>query len=151
MKMLFTLATLLACAALGVASAGQSPASSNQVGQTSLKMSGTLTENEGKFFLTDDASRSTVEVRGPGLEKYAGEKVNLTGDLVPGATGSQDILIISEVSRKAAGVVTGKAAAAGVKSGLSKTLVIGFAGAGTAATVGTLYAINETEAPVSGR
>jgi hypothetical protein len=152
MKKLITMAILLACATLAVASAAQSPAS--QAGQMTTSMSGSLTEKGGKFFLKDEASHSTVEVRGEGLQSYVGQNVNLTGQVVPGSTGSPEILIVSEVSRKVAGVATGKAAAAGVKAGLSKAVVIGAAGGGTAATVGSLYAadvIGGSEKSVSGR
>ena len=152
MKKLMTLAALLACATLQVASAARPPATSTQAGRTSSTMSGTLTEDKGKFFLTDEASKVTVEVRGEGLQQYAGQTVNLTGQLVPGSTGSPEILIVSEVGRKAAGAVTAKAAGAGIKAGLSKAAVVGIAGAGTAATVGTLYAadvIGSSETPVS--
>jgi hypothetical protein len=113
-------------------------------------MSGTLTANGGKFFLTDDVTGAKVEVRGEGLGKYAGQKVNLTGELAPGTAGSPQVLTTSSVTRTAA--VGGKAAAAGVKAGMSKAAVVAVAGAGTAATVGTLYAtdvIGGQETPVS--
>ncbi len=153
MKKLFTLAILLACATIGIASAARPPASSMQAGQTTSTVSGTLTESGGKFYVTDDATRTTFEVRGEGLQKYVGKKVDLTGQLVPGSTGSPEILIISEIGKKAAGAVTG-GTAAGVKGGLSKAAVIGLAGGGTAATVGSLYAsdvIGGSEASVSRR
>ncbi|HYP07125.1 MAG TPA: hypothetical protein VER03_12915 [Bryobacteraceae bacterium] len=140
MKKLFTLAALLACAAIGVASAARPPAASNHAGRISSTTTGTLTEKEGKFFLTDDTSHTRYEVRGEGLQKYAGQKVSIGGQVVPGSTGSPDILIVSEVSRKAAAAPIGKAAAPGVKAGLSKAAIVTVAGAGTAATVGTLYA-----------
>ena len=57
-----------------------------------------------------------------------------------------------QVSR-AAGVAP-KAAAPGAQAGLSKAAIVGIAGGGTAATVGTLYAtdvIGGEDKPVSGR
>jgi hypothetical protein len=50
--------------------------------------------------------------------------------------------------------VAAKAAAPGVKAGLSKAAIVGIAGGGTAATVGTLYAtdvIGGEEKPVSAK
>ena len=153
MKKYLSVLALLSCASIAVAApAAQAPAPT-QVGQTSSTMSGTLTSKQGKFFLMDEATRNTVEVRGEGLQKYAGQQVKVTGELVTGAVGSPDVLVVSEVSRKAA-AATGKAAAAGVKAGWSKIAIIGLAGGATAATVGTLYAqdvIGGSETPVSRR
>lgn len=137
-SMLLTLTALLAFGAHSVATAAARPSASAQAGQPSATMSGTLTSNAGKFFLTDDATRTTVEVRGEGLAKHLGQKVSLTGELTAGTAGSPEVLTISSISRTAA--VGGKAAAAGLKAGVSKAAVVGVAGAGTAATVGTLYA-----------
>ena len=140
-KMLLTLGALLAFGTCSFATAAQQPAT----------MSGVLTSKNHKFFLTDDATRTTVEVRGEGLKKHVGQKVNLTGELTAGQSGSPQVLTISGVSRAAA-AGSSKAAAAGVKSGLSKAAVVGIAGAGTAATVGTLYAadvIGDEETSVS--
>jgi hypothetical protein len=146
------LATLLACATItGSWAAGQASQTVN-AGQASSSMSGTLTANSGKFFLTDDVTRVTVEVQGEGLSKYVGQKVNLSGSITPApAAGSPEILIVSSVSRKAA-VAASKTAPAGVKAGLSKGAVVGLAGGATAATVGTLYAAGGgEETPVSRR
>ena len=91
--------------------------------------------------LKDQATNKTFEVRGEGLEKYVGQRITVTGQLTPGATGALDIVTVSQVSRAAAAApLGGKAAAAGVKAGLSKAVVVGIAGGATAATVGTLYA-----------
>lgn len=136
----FTLAALLVCGALAITSAAPGQPSS---------MSGTLTVNSGKFFLTDEATRLTVEVRGADLRRYAGQKVSVKGVVSPGLADSPQVLTVSQISRAAIG---GRAAAAGVKAGLSKAAVVGIAGAATAGTVGTLYAadvIGGEEAAVS--
>jgi hypothetical protein len=101
-------------------------------------MSGTLTANSGKFFLTDEATKLKVEVRGADLQQYVGQKVSVTGKVAAGPAGSPQVLTVSQISRAAA--TGGRAAAAGVKGGLSKAAVVGIAGGATAATVGTLYA-----------
>ncbi len=127
-------AALLVCSALAYATgAPRSPA-------PPTTMSGTLTSKEGEFYLTDEASNSTVEVRGDGLQRYVGQKVNVTGQVTAGPEGSR-VLTANQVSRAAASL-GGKAAAAGVKAGLSKAAILGIAGGGaTAATVGSLYAV----------
>src|SRR5208283_2807077 len=127
------LVALLVCSALAIATgAPRSPASSTT-------MSGTLTSKDGEFYLTDEASNSTVEVRGEGLEKYLGQKVSVTGQVSAGPEGSPVVLNATQVSRAAA--LGGKAAAAGVKSGLSRGAIFGIAGGGVAAaTAGALYA-----------
>lgn len=148
-----TLLVLLACGVWTLMEAAPRPPAATQIGEVSSTMSGTLIPRGGKFFLTDDTTRASVEVRGMGLQKYAGSKVKVTGVLSPGSGGSQQILTLSQVSRVAtAGLGGGKAAAAGVKTGLSKAAVVGIAGGATAGTVGTLYAaevIGGEEAPVS--
>jgi hypothetical protein len=114
-------------------------------------MSGTLTSQNGKFFLTDSATGTKVEVRGEALQKYVGQKVTVAGQVTPGAAGSPQVLVASSVSRAAA-ISGGKAAAAGVKGGLSRAAIVGVAGGATAATVGTLYAtdvIGDEDQPVS--
>ena len=127
------LVALLVCSALAIATgAPRSPASSTT-------MSGTLTSKDGEFYLTDEASNSTVEVRGEGLEKYLGQKVSVTGQVSAGPEGSPVVLNATQVSRAAA--LGGKAAAAGVKSGLSRGAIFRIAGGGAAAaTAGALYA-----------
>src|SRR4028119_1480858 len=88
MKKFLGLATLFACAAMGVASAaGQTPVTT-QASHMSSSMSGTLTAKQGKFYLNDDASHTTLEVRGAGLKQHVGHQVNLTGELTVNEAGS---------------------------------------------------------------
>ena len=139
MKRMFAMfAAMLVCGALAVATATPRSPAPTQAGQASSTMSGTLTTKGGQFFLTDSTTGTTVEVRAAGLQKHVGHKVTITGQVSPGSAGSPQILTASSVSRGAA--VGGKAAAAGVKAGLSKAAVVGIAAGATATTVGTLYA-----------
>jgi hypothetical protein len=151
-QMLLTMAALLLSSVFALATAAARPPSA-QAGQASQTVSGTLTAKDGKFFLTDSATGITVEVRGEGLQKHAGQKVTATGVVAAGAAGSPQVLTVSSISRASA-AVGGKAAAAGVKAGLSKAAVVGIVGGATAASVGTLYAtdvIGGEEEPVSRR
>jgi hypothetical protein len=150
-KLMITLVSVLLMGTLATAfAAPQTPAPSR-----SQAMSGKLTSKDGKLFLKDEATHKVVEVRGEGLQEHVGQRVALQGELFAGATDSPEVLVISEASRKAAAGAPGsKAAAAGVKSGWSKVAIVGVAGAGTAATIGSLYAadvIGGQEKPVSPR
>ena len=136
-KTMSTLLALLTCGACLVITAAPGSPVVTQMNATS-SMSGTLTGKNGKFFLRDQVTRTMVEVRGQGLQKFVGSKVNVTGQLQARPSGSLQVLNASEVSRAVA--VSTRAAAAGVKTGLSKAAVVGVAGTATATTVGTLYA-----------
>lgn len=149
-KLVSTLAALLACGVFAMANEIPQGSTAPQIGQAAATMSGALKVESGKFFLTDEASGVTVEVRGERLQKYVGKSITVTGQVTPGPAGSPEVLIVTGVSRTAA--VAGKTAAAGIKAGMSKAAIVGIAGAGTAATVGSLYAtdvIAGEEAPVS--
>jgi hypothetical protein len=131
-SMMLRVTAVLVCAVLAAMAA---PPGS----QAESTMSGTLTSADGKFFLTDEATRTSVEVRGEGLEKYVGQRIRVSGQVAPGPAGAPQVLAASQVSRAAA--VAGKAAkAAGVKAGLSKAAVVAVGAGATAATVGALYA-----------
>ena len=137
MKKLVVAMVALVVGAL-VASAAPRPPASVQSGNATLSVEGKLTGTGGKYFVTDEATNATVEVRGEGLQKYVGQRVSVTGQVTPGPAGSPQILTATQISRAAKG--RSKAAAAGVKGGLSTAAVVGIVGGGAAATVGTLYA-----------
>jgi hypothetical protein len=120
------------------AAAAPRPGSPAQSGPSATTVSGKLTAKAGKFYVTDEATQAVIEVRGEGLQRWVGQKVRLSGEMTPAGPGQPQVLTASQVNPVAA--VGSKAAAAGVKSGLSKAAVVGVAGGATAATVGTLYA-----------
>jgi hypothetical protein len=112
---------------------------------SSSKLSGTLSRRNGRFFLTDETSRVTVELRGTGLERVVGSKIQVTGQTMSGVTpaaGASHVVSVSEfnVVGGAASGAAGKAAAAGMKAGLSKGAIAVIGGVAVAGTVGTLYA-----------
>ena len=138
-NILLSTIALLLCSAFLPAAAAPRPGSSAQAGQPSAtSVSGKLTAKSGKFFVTDEATGKTIEVRGEGLQRWVGKNVQLTGQMNSPAAGEAQVMTVSHVGQATA--TAGKAAAAGVKGGLSKAAVVGIAGGGTAATVGTLYA-----------
>lgn len=133
------MAALLVCSVFAVAADVPPAPGSPPVGPDSTTLSGTLIAKGGMFFLSDEATGLTWEVRGPGLKKDAGHRVRLTGTVKLVAAGSQQVLIVGQSSRLSA--IGGKTAAAGLKMGLPKAAVIGIAAGGaTAATVGGMYA-----------
>lgn len=123
-------------------------------------LTGVVTAKDGKYFVTDESTRTTAEVRGEGLEKYVGAKVQIRGKSLTGVTpapGATLVFAVSDITPVGVGAAAaggGKAAAAGVKAGLSKAAITGIAAGATAGTVGALYAtdvIGGDEEPVSRR
>jgi hypothetical protein len=111
----------------------------------SSTISGTLARRNGRFFLTDETSRVTVELRGTGLEKVVGSTIQVAGQTMKGVTpaaGASHVVAVTEFSvvGGATSGAAGKAAAAGVKAGLSKGAIAVIGGVAVAGTVGTLYA-----------
>lgn len=117
------------------------------------KLTGCVVHKDGRFFLTDETTNVTVELRGAGLEKQAGHKVEITGSQLPGVTPAAPVYnnagqviqvsVLKSLSNKctlpsgvaagAAGAAAGGAAAAGAAGGAAA----GGAAAGAAAGVST--------------
>lgn len=126
-------------------SQGDTAAVTRPGSQAPVLLSGKLTSAGGSYFLTDENTRITFEVRGADLKRYAGKEVKLQGQVLQGkaAAGASQVFEVSRIMRGAVAgtAMSGRAAAAGVKTGMSKAAVLGTIG-GTAAagTVGGLYA-----------
>ena len=99
---------------------------------TAVSLKGKVTKVNGKYFLTDQTTNVTVELRGSGLDKFVGKVVNLTGSIIPGATpaaGATEVVAIANISLIAAGgaglsgaalgAIIGGVAAGGVIGGLA--------------------------------
>jgi hypothetical protein len=100
---------------------------------------------DGKFLLTNDASKAVFELRGDSLGKWVGMKVRVRGALQAAAGGSgggtPQVLVVSSVTRIGpAGAAGGTATAAGVKAGLSKAVVVAVGAGAAAGTTGVLAA-----------
>jgi hypothetical protein len=112
------------------------------------KLTGIVESKGGAFFLTDETTKVTVELRGSNLEKLVGRRVQVTAPNASGETpagdASQVILITSpaQVTVLAAGSASagGGAAGAAVATGISGTTVAIVGGVAAAATVGGLAA-----------
>lgn len=124
------------------------------------KLTGTVQEENGKFFLTDEATKVKVELRGPNLKSMVGKRVRITGTAAPGETPAGDATLVVHVSGSvalaaaagataaggaaagagAAGAAGGAAAGAAVATGVSATTVAVVGGVAAAASVGGLAA-----------
>jgi len=109
-------------------------------GNTAVKMTGTVTEKDGKFFITDTTTNVTAEIRGTDLSKSVGKKVEINGSIIPGATpapGASEVVqvthshILGAAAAGGAAAGAGAAAAAGLSTGAIVAIVGGVAVAGT--------------------
>jgi len=124
---------------------------------SSVRLTGTLRAMGGKYFLTDETNKVTVELRGSNLANLVGKRVQVTGSVESGATpaagASQVVTVAQATAVSAAGAGGGAAAGATVAHGLSTATIAVIGGAAaTAGTVGGLYAagvIGGSTAPVS--
>jgi len=107
-----------------------------------VQMSGTVVLKDGKYFLSDEKSHSTVELRGNAVKRYAGKRVTVTGHAMQGATlsaGLTEIIVVSKIGTAVA--VAGAATAAATATGVSAVALTAIgATAAAAGTVGGLYA-----------
>lgn len=116
-------------------------------------ITGTLTEQNGHFLLTDQVTHVTVEVTGQGLQAQVGQVVQVTGTLNASATpveGASQVIAatsVQAVSAAAGGAAGGGAAAAGAGGasagagiGIGVTTVAIVGGVAAAATLGGLAA-----------
>lgn len=112
-------------------------------------LTGCVVKRDGSFFLTDETARITVELRGGGVERHVGRRVEVRGSFLAGATpasGASHVIepsTLKELSRSCPGPAGPGAASAGAAgagmSTASKAVIAGVivaaAGAGTAIAV----------------
>ncbi len=104
-----------------------------QTGTTQVRLSGTVTERDGKYLITDTIANVTAEIQGSDLQRYVGRKVELTGSPIPNATpsaGTSQVVQVLSISVLAALAGGGAAAGAGAAVGA------GLSGAATGAIIG---------------
>jgi hypothetical protein len=111
-----------------------------------MQVSGCLNAQNGRFTLRDEASNLTLELRGTGLDREAGNRVEAAGSAnasqTPGSDATQ-ILEVRSLRRLSKGCASGKPAviaAAGGKAGLAGTTVAIIGGVAVAAVTGGLVA-----------
>ncbi len=125
------------------------------------KLTGCVVSKDGRFFLTDETSNVTVELRGAGLVQQAGHKVEVTGAQLPGViptepayNGALQVVQVSgmkmiskkcalPVAAAAAGAAAGAAAAGGAAAGgaAAGAAAAGAAAAGVGAAAGISTAV----------
>jgi hypothetical protein len=129
------------------------------------RASGCLVLKDGKYLLTDETTRVTLQLQGPGLEKEVGNRVEVTGavDPAPAVAGATQLINVRTVNRQAkgcsslaaakppaqaggaAGAGGGAAAGAGISTGATVAIVGGIAAAATVgglAATGTIFRDN---------
>jgi hypothetical protein len=99
-------------------------------GNAEINLSGIVTTQGGKYFLTDLTTKVTVELRGNDLNQYVGKKVDITGSVIPNATPTPPATEVVQVSNTHRFPVGG-AAAAGLSTGAKIAIIGGVAIAGT--------------------
>ena len=137
--------------------AGRSLALEPQSSDTPSRLTGCLHKAAGHYLLTDETTNVTVEVAGPGLEKEAGNRVEVTGAMDPTAspvTDASQFIRVSAIKRLgkgcsaksgaaaagAGGAAGGGAAGAGAGIAISTTTIAVIGGVAAAATLGGLAA-----------
>ena len=117
-----------------------------QAGASAPSMvTGCVVNQEGRFFITDETSNVTVELRGNGVSPQVGHKVEVTGAQLPGVTPAEpaynnatqvvQVSALKKLSNKCslpAGVIAG-AGAAGAAGAAARGAAAGGAAAGAAA------------------
>jgi hypothetical protein len=113
----------------------------------SVDMTGVVSQQDGKYYLTDAVTKVKVELNGKGLSKMVGKVTHVTGTLgSPAAAGATQVVIVeSAVVAAAAGAGAGAGtAAAGAGSTIAgiSTTTVAIAGGAVAVggTVGGLAA-----------
>lgn len=105
-----------------------------QTGESKTTLTGQVFEQNGKYFLTDDTNKVTVELRGPAVKSKVGKRVKVIGLLLAGETpagGASQVINVTQL--------TVLAAAGGAGISTATVAVLGGAAA-TAGTIGGLYA-----------
>jgi hypothetical protein len=116
-------------------------------------MTGCLEKRNDRYLLKDETSNVTVELQGPGVEKEVGNRIEITGTMVPGASvmapATQLIRVtnLRRISRKCslpAGALPG-AAAAGLSTAAKVVIAsVIVAGAGIGTGIGLTRGGEET-------
>jgi hypothetical protein len=113
------------------------PLQLRQVSDTQTRLTGTVRTSGGHFFLTDETTKVTVELRGSNLQSLVGERVRVAGSATNAtpAAGATQVVQVSGATV----LGSGAAGAAGAHGSGATIAVIG--GVAAAATAGGLAAV----------
>ncbi|MCZ2157448.1 MAG: hypothetical protein LC114_26730 [Bryobacterales bacterium] len=117
----------------------------------STKLTGVVTHKAGTYFLTDEVTGVTAELRGEQIAKYVGKQITATGDLAAGTTpaaGAEYVVVVHSIELPAAASGSAAAAAAGMSVAAKAGIVAGIAVAG-GVTAGVVAAGDESPETVS--
>ncbi len=127
------------------------------------RLTGRLVNRSGHFLVTDETTNVTMEVRGTGLAKETGRRVEVTGSAAPAATPASDatqVILVAQLSQaptaptggggtppagpagtgEAGGTAGGASGGASAGTGASVTMIAIIGGVVAAAVVGGLAA-----------
>ena len=103
---------------------------------TAVKMTGTVTTQNGKYYLTDENTHVKVELQGQDLEAFVGKEVDMEGSAIPGAAvsgGASQVVQVVTITvvkrRRPAGA--GAGGGGGLSHGATAAIIGGVAVAGT--------------------
>ncbi len=97
------------------------------VGGNKAVLKGMLYKQDGKYLLTDETSKVTVELRGSNLEKLVGKTIQVNGSVVAGETpaaGAAQVINVTSATPVPAGAAGAAPAGAGAASGISTTTIV---------------------------
>jgi hypothetical protein len=122
---------------------------------TSSRLTGVLRKHGKAYFLTDETTNVTFELRGPGLQDKVGKRVEVAGDVdmkaVPVKPATQ-VAVVKSTNIAAAATAAGAAGAGAAGAGAAGAGAAGSAGAAGAgaAAAGTAAGISATTVAVVG-
>jgi hypothetical protein len=109
------------------------------------KITGTLTKQNGAYFVRVPETAVVYEVTGKNLDKLVGKKVAITGAPDPNATPKQAGAVVIEASSATVLGATAGGAGAAAATGMALGTKLVIAGVGIAAATGTGVGIYESE------
>jgi hypothetical protein len=125
-------------------------------GNSSTELTGVITSEHGKYFLTDETTKVKVELRGNNLKELVGKRARVKGSTVPAATaGDAAVVTVASATVIGAAAAAGGAAAAGAGTGagLSATtigvIIVGGAAAGTLGGLAAAGTFSGSDATIS--
>jgi hypothetical protein len=103
------------------------------------KVTGCLVRKDGKYLVMDETTNVTLEVKGAGLEKEVGNRVEITGaadSAAPSVGGASQVIRVSAIKQTAKGGCSSVAKKVGATSAAGAAGAAGAAAAGAGGTVG---------------
>jgi hypothetical protein len=106
-----------------------------------VKLSGIVTAKDGKYFLTDSTTNSTVELRGGDLKRFVGKQVTITGELTPAgpAAAGAGVVTVGSIERTNGPNLAHGRAVPAAGAGGHTAAILGAVGLAVGGAVGGLY------------